>query len=153
MMARQGCDAGDIPRCVRYPVDSRPRYDRLRQQTGARRQTGDAGHLRDAEQILELARLINEEPINAEFLEGQRVVLFVIGSKRFEFRGQPLFHPLQFLHEPRAALAPLLTDGFFDFVNLPVNECASRLHRHGDLLEAQSSVSSAVSLRRIIRIL
>ena len=67
MMARQGCDAGDIPRCVRYPVDSRPRYDRLRQQTGARRQTGDAGHLCDVEQILKLVRHVNEQPVNPEF--------------------------------------------------------------------------------------
>ena len=116
-------------------------------------QTGDAGHLGDVEQILELVRLINEEPVNPEFLEGQRVVLLVLGGERFEFRGQPFFHPLQFRHEPRAAVALLLADGFFDFVNLPVNELATRLDRHGDFLEARSPVSSAVSLRRIIRTL
>ena len=51
------------------------------------RQTGNACHFRDVEQILELVRLIDEEPVDSEFLECERVVFLLIGRERFEFRG------------------------------------------------------------------
>ena len=46
------------------------------------RQTGDARHLGDVEEVLELVRFVDEEPVDAEFLEGERVVLLVIGGER-----------------------------------------------------------------------
>ncbi len=112
------------------------------------RQTGNARHLRDVEEILELVRLVDEEPVDAKFLEGQRVVLLVVGGKRFELRRQPLLHPLQFLHQPCASLALLLPDRSFDFVKLLVDEGAACLHRYRDFLEARMGDDDAIPIPR-----
>ena len=71
---------------------------------GRLRQSRNAGHLRDVEEIFELVRLVDEEPVDAKFLERERVILFLVGGKRFELRLEPLLHALQFLDQPRAAI-------------------------------------------------
>ena len=37
-------------------------------------QARDARHLRDVEKVFELVRFVDEQPVDTEFLEGQRVV-------------------------------------------------------------------------------
>ena len=44
---------------------------------GGLRQTGDAGHLGDVEQVLEIVGLVHEQPVHAQFLESQSVVLLL----------------------------------------------------------------------------
>ena len=79
------------------------------------RQSGDARHFRDVEQIFELVRFVDEEPVDAEFFERERVVFLLIGGERFEFRGEPLLHALQLFDEPRAAIGALLANRAFQF--------------------------------------
>ena len=51
------------------------------------RQSGDARHLGDVEEILESLRLVDEEAIDSEFFKCERVVFLLIGRERFKFRG------------------------------------------------------------------
>ena len=48
------------------------------------RQPGDARHFGDVKQILEIVRLVHKQPVNAEFLERQRVVLLVVRRRAFQ---------------------------------------------------------------------
>ena len=52
--------------------------------TGRLWQPGDAGHFGNVEKIFEIMRFIHEEPVNAEFLKGQRIVLPMICGQSFE---------------------------------------------------------------------
>ena len=81
--------------------------------TGRLRQTGDARHLGNVKKIFEVVRLVHEDPVNAEFLEGQRVVFFMSGGKGFEFGLQTFFRFFQFLHQP-----PVVRVGVFPFDRL-----------------------------------
>lgn len=63
-------------------------------------QSGDAHHLGDVKQVLEVMGLVHEQPIHAEFLESQRVVLLVLGSERLQPGLQPLLRPFNLLHQP-----------------------------------------------------
>src|ERR1700726_3444860 len=57
-------------------------------------QTGNARHLCYVEQILEPLRLIDEEAVDSEFFECERVVFLFFGRKRFELCGKSLLHAL-----------------------------------------------------------
>ena len=52
---------------------------------GRLRQPGDARHLGDVKKIFEIVRLVHEEPVNAKFLKGQRVVFLFVGGQCFKF--------------------------------------------------------------------
>ena len=82
------------------------------------RQSGNARHFGDVEEIFEFVRFVDEEPIDSEFFERERVVFFLLGGKRFEFRGEALLHALQLFDKPSAAIGALLADCGFDFVDL-----------------------------------
>ena len=112
------------------------------------RKPGNARHLRDVEKVFELVRFVNEEPVDAKLLKGQRVVLFVLGGKTFQFRRQPLLHALQFLHQPCSPLAALLANGLFDFVNLLRDELFPRLHRQRDFLKARMGHNHSIPIPR-----
>src|SRR6266480_3475946 len=75
---------------------------------GGLRQTGNACHLCDVEEILEPLRLIDEKPIDSEFFECERVVLLAVRGECFEFRSKSLLDTLQFFHESCAAISALL---------------------------------------------
>ena len=51
---------------------------------GGLRQPGDAGHLGDVEQVLEIVGLVHEQPVHAQFLEGEAVVLLLGGGQFLE---------------------------------------------------------------------
>src|SRR6266508_4027767 len=100
-------------------------------------QTGNSAHLCDVEQILEPLRLIDEEPIDSEFFECERVVFLAIGGERFELCSKSLLHALQLFHESRAAIGTLLANGDFDFIDLCCDEISTRVQRDRDFFEAR----------------
>ena len=90
---------------------------------GGLRQAGHAVHLGDVKEVLELVGLVHEEPVDAQLLEGQRVVLAVAGGEGFQLGFELLFDALQFLDQPRAALcAAVLADGQFHLADLVFDE-------------------------------
>ena len=91
---------------------------------GCLRQARDSGHLADVKEILEVLGFINEQPIHAQFLEGQRVVLLPLGQQELQPRFQSLLRTLQVFDNPPIVLArALLTDGHFQIVELLAEEC------------------------------
>ena len=85
---------------------------------GRLRQTGDARHLGDVKKIFEIVRLVHKEPVNAEFLKGQRVVFLVAGGKGFEFGFQTFFGLFQFLHQAPVVRVGVFPFDFFQFLQL-----------------------------------
>ena len=61
---------------------------------GRLRQARHAVHLGDVEEVLELVGLVHEEPVDAQFLEGQRVVLATGGGESFQPSLELLFDAL-----------------------------------------------------------
>ncbi len=101
------------------------------------RQTRDTGHLGDVEEVLKLVRFVDEQPVDPEFLERQRVVLLLVRGKCLQLRLQAALHFLQLLYQARAAVGLLFPDGHLHFANLLVDEAAPRLHGERNLLETR----------------
>ena len=72
----------------------------------------------------------------------------MVGRQTFEFGREPFFDALQFLHEPRSALAPLFANRLFDFVNLILDEPAPGFDRNGNLLKARMRHDHAIPIPR-----
>src|SRR6266545_4106288 len=104
---------------------------------GGLRQTGNARHLCHVEQVLEPLRLVDEEAVDSEFFECERVVLLAVRGECFEFRGKSLLHTLQFFHESCTAISALLANGGFDLINLRCDETATRAQRDRDFFETR----------------
>ena len=103
---------------------------------GGLRQSGDARHLGDVKQILEIVRLVHEQPVHAEFLKGQRVVLLVLGGERLKFGFQPLLRLFEFLHHAAIGTVRVLAFDHFQLVKLLLEESFLRFARKRDALEA-----------------
>ena len=62
---------------------------------GSLRQTGDARHFRDVEQVFEIMRLVHKKTVHTKFLKSQRVVFFVVGSQCLQPRFEPFLRLLK----------------------------------------------------------
>ncbi len=99
-------------------------------------QACDSGHLRDIEEILEIVRLIDEETVNAQLLEIQRVVLLLLGGKKLESGFEPKLGLLQLFHElGKTSVATLLKNQILQFVELLLQQILLSLTRHRNALE------------------
>ena len=78
------------------------------------RQARDAVHFRRVEQVLIEVGLVDEDLVNAEFLEGDRVVFALAVGALLELGGEALLGFFQFLDD--AAIVALLGLGFEDGV-------------------------------------
>ena len=68
------------------------------------RQAGDAGHFGDVEEILEIVGLVDEQAVDAKLLEGERVVLLMLGRKSFKPGLEPVLGRFQLFDEPGETL-------------------------------------------------
>ena len=89
---------------------------------GGLRQTGNARHLGDVKEIFEVVRLVHENAVHAEFLEGQRVILFVVGGQSLEFGFEPFLRLFQFLDQSAVGTAGVFPPDHFQLVKLFVKE-------------------------------
>ena len=90
--------------------------------TGCLWQSGDARHLGNIEKIFEVVRLVHKEPVNAEFLKSQRVVLFMTGGKCFEFGFQSFLGLFEFLHQSPIIIVCMFPFDLFQFIQLLLKE-------------------------------
>ena len=101
------------------------------------RQAGDAVHFRRVEQILVGSASSTKSLVDAEFLEGDRVVFpFAVGAL-LELRDEALLGFLQFLDDPAivTAFGLGLEDGVFELLHLVVDEAVEELVRDRQKLE------------------
>lgn len=80
-------------------------------------------------------RLVHEESVHAQFLEGQRVVFLFVRRQFLEFRFQSFLRPFEGLHDARVAPLALLLDGQGQFAHLSLEELLLRRLRNRDLLK------------------
>ena len=102
---------------------------------GRLRQPGDARHLGNVKKIFEVVRLVYEDPVNAKFFEGQRVVFLVRGGEGFEFGLQPFFGFFQFLHQPPVVRVGVFPFDLFQFLQLLLEETLLGFAGQRDALE------------------
>ena len=67
-------------------------------------------------------RLVHEQPVHAEFLEGQRVVLLVVGGQGFQSGFQPFFGLFKFLYQPAIVTVGVFAFDFLQFLQLLLKE-------------------------------
>ena len=103
---------------------------------GGLRQSRDAGHLRQVEQIFEVMRLVDEQAVHAEFLERQCIVFPVLGGECLQPGFQPLFRALKFFHQPPIAVVRVLKPDDFQLVQLFLEEPALSVLAQWNTLEA-----------------
>ena len=93
------------------------------------RQARDAVHLRGVEEILVGVGFVDEELVDAEFLESDGVVLALAVGALFELGGEALLGFFQFLHD--AAVVALLVlgveNGVLELLKLVVDEAVEEL--------------------------
>ena len=112
------------------------------------RQSRDARHLRDVEQVLVGMRLIHRQKIYAELLERERVVLAFIGAQLLELRFEPLLFPLQYLHDPRSFLLALLGHRHIQFAHLALEELLLCRARQWNLFKARVGHDDRIPVAR-----
>ncbi len=80
--------------------------------------------------------LVHKQPVHAQFLKSQSVVLVLDGGKFLEFAFKTLLGPFQHLDDPRVVFLGLLLDGKGQLPHLALNELLLRGVRDRNLLEA-----------------
>ena len=98
---------------------------------------GDAVHFRGVEQVLVEIGLIDEDLIDAQLLEGQRIVLPLAVGALLELGDEALLGFLQFLDQPPVVVLPGfgLEDRRLQLLNLFLNKALEQLVRHRQKLE------------------
>ena len=98
---------------------------------------GNAVHLADETEVLEKIALIDEDPVDAQLLEGDGVVLALAVGAFLELCLKAFFRFLQLLHDAAvvASLGPGFANGLFELVFLPVHEAREGFIRDGQLLK------------------
>ena len=102
---------------------------------GGLRQSGDARHLREIKQILEVVRLVHKNAVHTKFLESQRVVLFVLRGQSLKFGFEPLLCLFKFLNQTTIGTVGVFPSNHFQLVKLFVEETLLRVLGQRDALE------------------
>ena len=109
----------------------------------------DVSHLGVEEQVLVVVGLVHEDPVDAELLEREHVVLVGLVSELGESHVQALLRDLHLLHaEPFAVLRLDLGYAVGELGDLALYERSLTLHRYGYLLELGVPHDHAVPVPR-----
>jgi len=83
------------------------------------RQSRDACHFRNVEQVFEIVRLVHQQPVHAKFLQRSACCLFfMLGSQRLKFGFKPLLGFFKFLHQTAIGTVRVFPPDHFQLVKL-----------------------------------
>ena len=94
-------------------------------------------------------RLVNKQPVNAEFFKRECVVLFFGGGKQFQFGFQFFLGGLQLLYGSPVVVVPFnFAQRTFQFIKLGLEKIAPVFFGHGDFFKAGMGNDDGVPISR-----